>query len=93
MSETLPVIGATITLIFGLLSLVMPLQVSRTLGIDPEGPLGLSKVRGTYSPGINPVLTGRGAARTWQALPWKRLPGPSDFFTGFLSHSSPLSLK
>jgi len=48
MSETLPVIGATITLIFGLLSLVMPLQVSRTLGIDPEGPLGLSEVRATY---------------------------------------------
>ena len=48
MSETLPVIGATITLIFGLLSLVMPLQVSRTLGIDPEGPLGLSEVRANY---------------------------------------------
>lgn len=48
MSETLPIIGATIILVLGLLGLIMPHQVSRTIGIKPVGRLGLSEVRATY---------------------------------------------
>lgn len=48
MNETLPIAGATITLVLGLLGLLMPCQVAQTIGIKPVGSLGISEVRATY---------------------------------------------
>jgi len=41
-------LGAAITFILGCLGLLFPKQVSRLVGISPEGPLGMSELRATY---------------------------------------------
>lgn len=41
-------LGAAITCVLGLLALARPLQVATTLGLRPEGGLGMAEVRATY---------------------------------------------
>ena len=40
--------GAAVTAVLGLLGLLFPANVSRVLGIRPDGPLGVSEFRATY---------------------------------------------
>ena len=41
-------LGAAVNVILGCLGLLFPQQVSRIVGIHPEGPLGISELRATY---------------------------------------------
>lgn len=40
--------GAVVTAVLGCFGLLFPNAVSRVLGIQPDGPLGISEVRATY---------------------------------------------
>lgn len=40
--------GAVVTAVLGCFGLLFPSAVSRVLGIQPDGPLGISEVRATY---------------------------------------------
>lgn len=46
--EWLPLLGALVTLVLGILGLVAPRKIANLVGIVPEGMLGLSEVRATY---------------------------------------------
>lgn len=48
MMMLLPHCGAAVTAAIGCLGLLFPGTVSRILGIQPTGPLGVSEVRATY---------------------------------------------
>jgi hypothetical protein len=44
----LPNCGAVVTAALGCLGMLFPAAVSRVLGIQPAGPLGISELRATY---------------------------------------------
>ena len=44
----LPTCGAAVTVALGCLGLIFPGTVSRILGLQPTGPLGIAEIRATY---------------------------------------------
>jgi hypothetical protein len=44
----LPNCGAVVTVMLGCLGLLFPRAVGRVIGIEPDGPLGISEFRATY---------------------------------------------
>jgi len=59
--ETLPLIGAAITVAFGLLGLFLPGAAAGLVGIEPKPGIGRSEVRATYGG----LFVGVGLACLW----------------------------
>ena len=48
MENTLHIIGAAFTALFGLYAIVKPLKVAKLVGVTPNGKRGISEIRATY---------------------------------------------
>lgn len=61
LGDTLPLIGAAVTVAFGLLGLLFPLTAAGLVGIEPKPGAGRSEVRATYGG----LFVGVGLACLW----------------------------